>query len=179
MAHPRSAQYMQARKKQIPMCSLQPWACSQVKVLPRQWMVGPSSNSRLRPGETLVGASSAVNGRACRWPQAAGGDWSAALDSVQAATFRTDCRPESASVSETSEKGVLKQPSRDRNVQVSVLTIDTNSVPAFTRCATNMLNAERGVRWGKGGRLKPTTPFPTPRPRYCGKPPRPTSSAWG
>jgi hypothetical protein len=44
------------------MCSLQPWACSQVKVLPRQWMVGPSSNSRLRPGETLAGASSAVNG---------------------------------------------------------------------------------------------------------------------
>ena len=102
-------------KKQIPMCSLQPWACSQVKVLPRQWMVGPSSNSRLRPGETLAGASSAVNGRACRWPQAAGGDWSAALANVQAATFRTDCRPESASFSETSEEGVLEPPSRDRN----------------------------------------------------------------
>jgi hypothetical protein len=27
----------------------------------------------------------------------------------------------------------------------SVLTIDTNPPPAFTRCATNMLNAERGV----------------------------------
>jgi hypothetical protein len=43
------------------MCSLQPRACSQVKVLPRQWMVGPSSNSRLRSGETLAGASSAEN----------------------------------------------------------------------------------------------------------------------
>jgi hypothetical protein len=31
-------------------------------------------------------------------------------------------------------------------VQVSVLTIDTNPPPAFTRCATNTLNAERGVR---------------------------------
>jgi hypothetical protein len=28
-------------QKQILMRSLQPWACSQVKVLPRQWMVGP------------------------------------------------------------------------------------------------------------------------------------------
>ena len=101
--------------KPFPLCSLQPRACSQVRVLPRQWMVGPSSNSRLRLGETLAGASSAVNGRACRWPQAAGGDWSAALANVQAATFRTDCRPESASFSETSEKGVLEQPSRDRN----------------------------------------------------------------
>ena len=102
-------------EKLSPVCSLQPWVCSQVKVLPRQWMVGPSSNSRLRSGETLAGASSAVNGRACRWHQAAGGDWSAALANVQAATFRTDCRPESASFSETSEKGVLEQPSRDRN----------------------------------------------------------------
>ena len=104
-----------ANHKRVPTCSLQPWVCSQVKVLPRQWMVGPSSNSRLRSGETLAGASSAVNGRACRWHQAAGGDWSAALANVQAATFRTDCRPESASFSETSEKGVLEQPSRDRN----------------------------------------------------------------
>src|ERR1039458_5105634 len=78
--HPRSAEYRRAREKQILMCSLQPWACSQVKVRAGQWMVGPSRNSRLRPGETLAGASSAVNGRACRWPQAAGGDWSAALD---------------------------------------------------------------------------------------------------
>ena len=30
--------------------------------------------------------------------------------------------------------------------QVSVLTIDTNPPPAFTRCATNLLNAARGVR---------------------------------
>src|ERR1017187_9232415 len=45
------------------MCSLQPWTCSQVKVLPRQWRVGPSSDSRLRRGETLAGASSAVNSR--------------------------------------------------------------------------------------------------------------------
>ena len=48
---------------QILMCSLQPWTCSQVKVLPRQWVVGPSSDSRLRRGETPAGASSAVNSR--------------------------------------------------------------------------------------------------------------------
>jgi len=36
-------------------------------------MVGPSSDSRLRLGETPAGASSAVNGRACRRRQAAGG----------------------------------------------------------------------------------------------------------
>ena len=33
-----------AAKKKIPRCSLQPWTCSQVQVLPRQWMVGPSSD---------------------------------------------------------------------------------------------------------------------------------------
>ena len=115
LPHPRSVQYMRARKKQIPMCSLQPWTCSQVKVLPRQWVVGPSSDSRLRRGKTLAGARSAVNGRACRRPQAAGGDWSAVLANVQAATSRTDCRSESASFSETSEKGVLEPPNRDRN----------------------------------------------------------------
>ncbi len=120
-----------AAKKQIPMCSLQSWTCSQVQVLPRQWMVGPSSDSRLRRGETLAGASSAVNGRACRRPQAAGGDWSAALANVQAATLRTDCRPESASFSETSEKGVLEQPNRDRNGEGSddrEMSHQTNSV---------------------------------------------------
>ena len=67
LLHPRSAQYMRARKKQFPMCSLQSLTCLQVQVLPRQGMVGPSSDSRLRLGETLAGASSAVNGRACRW----------------------------------------------------------------------------------------------------------------
>ena len=44
-----------AAKKQIPMCSLQPWTCSQVQVLPRQWMVGPSSDSRLRRGSPGLG----------------------------------------------------------------------------------------------------------------------------
>jgi hypothetical protein len=43
------------------MCSLQSLTCLQVQVLPRQGMVGPSSDSRLRLGETLAGASSAVN----------------------------------------------------------------------------------------------------------------------
>jgi hypothetical protein len=43
------------------MCSLQSLTCLQVKVLPRQEMVGPSSDSRLRLGETPAGASSAVN----------------------------------------------------------------------------------------------------------------------
>jgi len=50
-----------------PKCSLRSLTCLQVQVLPRQWMVGPSSHSRLRLGETRAGASSAVNGRACRW----------------------------------------------------------------------------------------------------------------
>jgi len=43
------------------MCSLQPLTYLQVQVLPRQWMVGPSSHSRLWLGETPAGASSAVN----------------------------------------------------------------------------------------------------------------------
>src|SRR5713101_4889564 len=104
-AHPRSAQYRRARKKQFPMCSLQTLTCSQVQVLPRQGMVGPSSDSRPWPGETLVGASSAVNGRACRRRKAVGGDWPAALANVQAATLRENCRPEIASSSEANEEG--------------------------------------------------------------------------
>jgi len=48
------------------MCSLQSLTCLQVQVLPRQWMVGPSSPSRIWLGETPAGASSAVNGRASR-----------------------------------------------------------------------------------------------------------------
>jgi hypothetical protein len=101
-------------QKQIPMCSLQPLTCLQVQVLPRQWMVGPSRDSRLRLGETLAGASSAVNGRVCRRSRV-GGDRSAALANLQAATTRNDCRPERASFSETGEEGVLEQPNRDRN----------------------------------------------------------------
>src|ERR1019366_6557486 len=49
------------------MCSLRSLTCLQVQVLPRQGMVEPSSGRRPWPGETLVGASSAVNGRGCRW----------------------------------------------------------------------------------------------------------------
>src|SRR4051812_37488976 len=90
---------------QFPMCSLQSLTCLQVQVLPRQGMVGPSSDSRPWPGETLAGASSAVNGRACRRRTAAGGDWPAALANVQAATLRENCRPEIASFSEASEEG--------------------------------------------------------------------------
>jgi hypothetical protein len=48
-------------QKQIPMCSLRSLTCLQVQVLPRQWMVGPSSHSRLWLEETPAGASSAVN----------------------------------------------------------------------------------------------------------------------
>ena len=96
------------------MCSLQPLTCSQVQVLPRQEMVGPSSDSRLRLGETPAGASSAVNGRVCR-RRSVGGDRSAALANLQAATIRNDCRPESASFSETGEEGLLEPPNRDRN----------------------------------------------------------------
>jgi len=39
IAHPRSAQYLRAPRKQFPMCSLQPLTYLQVQVLPRQWMV--------------------------------------------------------------------------------------------------------------------------------------------
>jgi hypothetical protein len=49
------------------LCSLRSLTCLQVQVLPRQWMVGPSSHSRPWLGETPTGASSAVNGRASRW----------------------------------------------------------------------------------------------------------------
>jgi hypothetical protein len=59
-------------KNRLLMCSLEPWTWLQVQVLPWQWMVGPSSDSRLRRGETLAGASSAVNGRACRWHMSQG-----------------------------------------------------------------------------------------------------------
>jgi hypothetical protein len=113
--HPRSAEYRRARKKQIPMCSLQSLTCLQVQVLPRQGMVGPRSDSRPWPGETLVGASSAVNGRACRRCRTAGGDWPAALANVQAATLRENCRLEIASFSEANEEGNSEPPNRDRN----------------------------------------------------------------
>ena len=43
------------------MCSLRSLTCLQVEILPRQWMVGPSSHSRPWLGETPAGASSAVN----------------------------------------------------------------------------------------------------------------------
>jgi hypothetical protein len=44
--HPRSAEHKQARKKQIPMCSLRSLICLHSEILPRQWKVGPSSDSR-------------------------------------------------------------------------------------------------------------------------------------
>jgi hypothetical protein len=102
-------------RKQFPMCSLQTLTCSQVKVLPRQGMVGSSSDSRPWLGETLVGASSAVNGRACRRRRVVGGDWPAALANVQAATLRENCRPEIASSSEANEEGNAEPPNHDRN----------------------------------------------------------------
>jgi hypothetical protein len=70
--HPCSAEYRRAREKQIPMCSLRSLTCLQVQVLPRQGMVGPSSDSRLRLGETPTGASSAVNWRHRRESEANG-----------------------------------------------------------------------------------------------------------
>ena len=54
------------------MCSLRSLTCLQVQVLPRQWMVGPSSHSRPWLGETPAGASSAVNGRQRREGEANG-----------------------------------------------------------------------------------------------------------
>ena len=47
--------------------------------------------------------------------QVIGGDWSAALANMQAATLRENCRPEIASFSETSEQDNSEQPNRDRN----------------------------------------------------------------
>jgi hypothetical protein len=87
------------------MCSLQSLRCLHVQVLPRQGMVEPSSDSRPCLVETLVGASSAVNGRACRRPRTGGGDWPAALANMQAATLRENCRLEMASCSEANEEG--------------------------------------------------------------------------
>jgi len=101
-------------RKQIPMCSLRALTYLQVQDLPRQGMVGPSSDSRPWLGETRIGASSAVNGRACQRHQAAGGDWPAALANMQAATLREDCRPEIASFSEASEEGLSEPPNPDR-----------------------------------------------------------------
>ena len=112
---PARRQVQAAAPKQFPMCSIQSLTCLQVQVLPRQGMVGPSSDSRPWPGETLVGASSAVNGRACRWRRAVGGDWPAALANVQAATSRENCRPEIASSSEANEEGNSEPPNHDRN----------------------------------------------------------------
>ena len=102
-------------QNQFPMCSHQSLTCLQVQVLPRQGMVGPSSDSRPWLGETLAGASSVVNGRACRRRRAVGGDWPAALANVQAATLRENCRPEIASFSEANEEGNSEQPNHDRN----------------------------------------------------------------
>ena len=59
---PRAPWTSGAAEKQILRCSLQPWTCSQVQVLPRQWMVGPRSDSRPWLGETPAGASSARTG---------------------------------------------------------------------------------------------------------------------
>ena len=101
-------------QKQIPMCSLRSLTCLQVQVLPRQWMVGPSSHSSPWLGETMAEASSAVNGRACQRRQAIGGDWPAALANMQAATLREDCRPEIVSFSEASEEGFSEPPNPDR-----------------------------------------------------------------
>jgi len=86
-----------------------------MRVLPRQGMVGPSSDSRRWLRETSAGASSAVNGRDCRRLRTAGGDWPDALANVQAGTLRENCRLELASFSEASEEGILEQPNRDRN----------------------------------------------------------------
>ena len=71
--HPRSAEYRRARKKRFPMRCLQPWTCLQAQVLPRQWMVGPSSDSRPLLRETSAGVNSAVNGRARRWRKSPAG----------------------------------------------------------------------------------------------------------
>jgi hypothetical protein len=106
-------------KNQIPMCSLRSLTYLQVQVLPRQGKVGPSSDSRPWPRETLAGASPAVNGRPCRRRRAVGGDWPAALANVQAATLRENCRPEIGSFSEANEEGNSEPPDDDRNVEGS------------------------------------------------------------
>jgi hypothetical protein len=56
----------------LDMCSLRALTYLQVQDLPRQGMVGSSSDSRLRLGETPAGASSAVNSRQRREGEANG-----------------------------------------------------------------------------------------------------------
>ena len=67
----------------------------------------------------------AVNGRACRRRQAAGGDWPSALANVQAATLREDCRPEIASFSEVSQGSPMRMsyPHRTLFAPVSALLL--------------------------------------------------------
>ena len=83
--HPRNAPYERTREKRFPMCNLWSLTCLQVQVLPRQWMVGPSSHSRPWFG------GDPDWGKLCRKradesvAQAAGKDWSTALAKVQAA----------------------------------------------------------------------------------------------
>jgi hypothetical protein len=45
-------EYRRPPQKRVLMCNLQAWTCLRVEVPPRQWGVGPSSDSRLRSGET-------------------------------------------------------------------------------------------------------------------------------
>ena len=102
-------------QKQIPMCSLRSLTCLQVQVLPRQWMVGPSSHSRPWTGETPVGASSAVNGRACRRRKHRQGRASrpnqhAGRNMTRRLPSRNTCPPE-----KPAGRVVLEQPNRVRS----------------------------------------------------------------
>jgi hypothetical protein len=104
----------QCYKHDGPKCSLRSLTYLQVQVLPRQWMVGPSSHSRPGLGETPAGASSAVNGWACRRRKRRQGRVSrpnqhAGRNITRRLPSRNTCPP-----MKPVGRGVLEQPNRVR-----------------------------------------------------------------
>ena len=72
LALPAKRQVTWGAEQSLFPIGLRSLTCLQVQVLPRQWMVGPSSDSRLWLGETRTGASSVVNGSQRRESEANG-----------------------------------------------------------------------------------------------------------
>ena len=114
-----------------PKCSLRSLTCLQVQVLPRQWMVGPSSYSRPRLGETPVGASSAVKGRACRWRKLPAGTGQPPKPTCRPQHDEKTAVPKFMSSWEARGEGFLEQPNRVRSGEGShgrEMSHQTNSV---------------------------------------------------
>ena len=112
-------------------CSLRSLTCLQVQVLPRQWMVGPSSHSRPRLGETPAGASSAVNGRACRWRKLPAGTGQPPKPTCRPQHYEKTAVPKTMSSWEARGEGFLEQPNRVRSGEGSYgreISHQTNSV---------------------------------------------------